>query len=101
MILELVDLKVQPGKETEFGEAIRKGVAKTIAQAKGYIGHQINHCIETPERWVLMVYWQTLEDHTVGFRNSAAFTEWRAIVGPYFAAPPAVEHFNLLEKSGC
>jgi hypothetical protein len=48
----------------------------------------------------LMIFWDTLEDHTVHFRQSPAFAEWRAIVGPFFASPPVVEHFNLLAKSG-
>ncbi|MDB5797999.1 MAG: antibiotic biosynthesis monooxygenase [Paucimonas sp.] len=100
MILELVDLRIHPGKQDEFDEAIRHGVAETIAKSPGYLGHQINHCIETPERFVLMVYWQTLENHTVDFRGSPAFTAWRAVVGPYFAAAPVVEHFTLLEKAG-
>ena len=52
-----------------------------------------------PERYVLQIFWQTLEDHTVGFRQSSAFTEWRALVGPFFAAPPQVEHFELVTQS--
>lgn len=99
MILELADIKVQAGKEAEFGAAIKKGVNEVISKARGYIGHQINHGIESPDRWVLMIFWETLENHTVDFRGSPAFAEWRAIVGPYFAQPPQVEHFNLAEKT--
>jgi heme-degrading monooxygenase HmoA len=99
MILELADIKVQAGKEQEFGAAIKKGVKEVISKARGYIGHQINHGIEDPQRWVLMIYWETLEHHTVDFRGSPAFAEWRSIVGPYFAQPPVVEHFNLAEKN--
>lgn len=99
MILELVDLDIVPGKETEFAAAIKKGVNEVISKSRGYLGHQINHCIESPDRWILMIYWETLENHTVDFRGSSAFTEWRAIVGPYFAQPPMVEHFNLVEKT--
>ena len=55
--------------------------------------------METPERYVLQIFWATLEDHTVGFRQSPAFTEWRAIVGPFFAAAPHVEHFELVAQS--
>ncbi|MBC7617999.1 MAG: antibiotic biosynthesis monooxygenase, partial [Candidatus Saccharibacteria bacterium] len=47
----------------------------------------------------LQIFWGTLEDHTVGFRQSALFTEWRGLVGPFFAAPPVVEHFSLVAKS--
>jgi hypothetical protein len=46
-----------------------------------------------------MIWWETLENHTVDFRESPAFAEWRAIVGPFFAQPPQVEHFTLLAKS--
>ena len=70
-----------------------------IAKAKGFRGYKVNKGIETPERYVLMIFWDTVENHTVDFRRSAAFADWRAMVGPFFAAPPAVEHFTLLAKS--
>jgi heme-degrading monooxygenase HmoA len=99
MILELADLRIQPGKQAEFDAAIKQGAETVISKAKGFRGFKINKSIETPERYVLMIYWDTLENHTVDFRESAAFQDWRALVGPFFAAPPAVEHFNLLAKS--
>jgi heme-degrading monooxygenase HmoA len=99
MILELADLRIQPGKQAEFDVAIKQGAETVISKAKGFRGFKINKSIETPERYVLMIYWDTLENHTVDFRESAAFQDWRALVGPFFAAPPAVEHFNLLAKS--
>ena len=99
MILELADIRIPAGKQAQFDAAIQKGVETVIAKAKGFRGYKVNHCIETPERYVLMIFWDTLENHTIDFRNSAAFAEWRAIVGPFFAAPPAVEHFTLLAKS--
>lgn len=99
MILELVDIRIQPGKQAEFDSAVQNGLQQVIAKAKGYKRHIINKCIETPERYVVMIYWETLENHTVDFRESPAFQEWRGIVGPFFAAPPAVEHFTLLSQS--
>jgi heme-degrading monooxygenase HmoA len=99
MILELADIRIQPGKQAEFDAAIQKGVATVIAKAKGFRGYKINKGIESPERYILMIFWETLENHTVDFRGSPAFQDWRALVGPFFAAPPAVEHFNLLAKS--
>jgi len=99
MILELADIRIQPGKQTEFDAAIQKGVETVIAKAKGFRGYKINKGIESPERYVLMIFWETLENHTVDFRGSPAFQDWRALVGPFFAAPPAVEHFDLLSKS--
>ncbi len=99
MILEIADIRIQPGQQAAFSEAIQRGLSTVIAHAKGYRGFKVNHGIENPERYVLMIFWDTLEDHTVGFRESEAFVAWRAIVGPFFAAPPQVEHFDLLAKS--
>ena len=99
MILELADIRIHPGRQGEFDAAIRKGVETVIAKAKGFRGYKVNKGIETPERYVLMIFWETVENHTVDFRQSPAFQQWRAIVGPYFAAPPAVEHYTLLAKS--
>ena len=99
MILEVADIRIQPGQQAAFDEAILRGVETAITSAKGCCGYKITKGIESPERYLLMVYWETLENHTVDFRQSDAFTAWRAIVGPYFAQPPQVEHFELLAKS--
>ena len=99
MILELADIRIQPGQNAAFDEAITRGVRDVISQAKGFQGFKVNKGIENPQRYVLQIFWDTLEDHTVGFRQSEAFTQWRGIVGPFFAEPPVVEHFELLVKS--
>lgn len=99
MILELVDIRIQPGQQAEFDAAVQRGLEQVIGKATGYQSHVINKCIETPERYVIQIYWATLENHTVDFRGSPAFLEWRSIVGPFFASPPVVEHFNILSKS--
>ena len=99
MILELADIRIQPGKHAEFAEAIQRALQTVASRAKGMRGYKVNHCIETPERFVLQIFWDTLEDHTVGFRQGPLFTEWRAIIGPFFAQPPHVEHFTLVTKS--
>ncbi|OIN91154.1 MAG: antibiotic biosynthesis monooxygenase [Comamonadaceae bacterium CG1_02_60_18] len=99
MILELADFAILPGQNAAFEEAIQRGLAAIITQTKGFEGFKINRCIENPNRYVLQIFWTTLEDHTVGFRESAAFTEWRAIVGPFFASAPVVQHFELIAKS--
>lgn len=96
MILEVADIRIQPGRQAEFDVAIRRGVETVIAKARGFKGYTVQHCIESPERYLLMIQWETLEAHTVDFRGSPAYAEWRAIVGGFFAAPPAVEHFSLL-----
>ena len=99
MILELADIRIQPGQQAAFDEAIERGLRTVLANAKGFQGFKVNKGMESPERYILQIFWDTLEDHTVGFRQSPAFADWRAIVGPFFAAPPVVEHFELLCKS--
>lgn len=99
MILEIADIRIQPGRQAAFEEAIQRGLATVASRAKGMRGYKVNRGVESPERYVLQIFWDTLEDHTVGFREGPLFGEWRAIVGPFFAQPPVVEHFTLVAKS--
>ncbi|MDR7149611.1 heme-degrading monooxygenase HmoA [Hydrogenophaga palleronii] len=99
MILELADIRIDPSQAAAFEEAIERGASTVIANARGFQGYKVNRSIESPGRYILMIYWDTLEDHTVGFRQSAAFADWRALVGPFFAQPPVVEHLELVSKS--
>jgi len=99
VILEIADIRIHPGQQAAFEEAIQRGVTTVAAQAKGMQGWKVNRSIESPERYILQIFWATLEDHTVGFRQGPLFAQWRAIVGPFFAAPPVVEHFTLLGQS--
>ena len=99
MILELADIRIHPGQNAAFEEAIQRGLITVISHAKGFQGYKVNRGIESTERYILQIFWDTLEDHNIGFRQSDAFTQWRAIVGPFFAAPPVVEHFDLVTKS--
>lgn len=98
MILEIADIRIHPGQNTEFEAAIQRGIAEVISQAQGFGGAKVNRSIESPERYVLQIFWATLEDHTVAFRGGPLFAQWRAIVGPFFTAPPQVEHFTLVSK---
>ena len=99
MILEVAEFRIKPGTQAEFDAAIKRGVETVIAKAKGYRGYKVHKGIESPERYLLMIHWDTVENHTVDFRQSPAFQEWRAFVSPYFAAPPVAEHFTLLTES--
>lgn len=99
MILELADIRIVPGQQAAFDEALQRGLTTVLAQARGFRRFSVHKGIESPERYVLQIEWDTLEDHTVGFRQSPAFAQWRAIVGPFFAAPPVVEHFERLAAS--
>ena len=99
MILELADIRIHAGQNAAFEEAIERGLKTVIHGTKGVQGYKLNRGIESPERYVLQVFWDSLEDHTLGFRRSPAFAQWRAIVGPFFAGAPVVEHFELVAKS--
>jgi len=99
MILEIAEIFVRPGTQAEFDQQIERGVQTVIAKARGFRRYEVQRGIETPERYVLMIEWDTLEDHTVDFRGSAAFVQWRQIVSPYFAKPPHVEHFTRVGGS--
>ena len=99
MILELVDIRIHPGQNAAFEEAVTRGLQTVIGQARGFAGYKVNRGIESRERYVLQIFWDTLQDHTVGFRQSPAFADWRAIVGPFFADAPVIEHFDLVTQS--
>jgi heme-degrading monooxygenase HmoA len=93
MILEAAMLTVHAGQESAF-EAAMVNAAPVIAGSPGYLRHELRRCVETPGRYLLLVEWETLEAHTVGFRQSPAFTQWREIIGGFFAAAPVVEHYE-------
>lgn len=91
MILDNVEIDMLAGKETEFEAAVRQ--AKPLfLHSKGCTGVPLRRSIENPQRYRLLVSWQMLEDHTVDFRSSAAFTEWRRLVSDFIAVPPRIEH---------
>jgi len=95
MILEIAQIDVKPGSEVAF-EAGVKEAAPLFNAAKGCHGLQLQRGIERPSSYILVVRWATLEDHTVAFRESAAFTRWRELVGPCFAGPPQVQHVEVV-----
>jgi heme-degrading monooxygenase HmoA len=94
MILELATIDIMPRTNTDFESALERAQL-VISSASGYIGHGFYKCMEQDNRYTLLIRWQTLEDHTVGFRGSELFAEWRALIGPYFATPPMVQHYSL------
>ncbi len=97
MILEMADIRIAPGRQADFDEAITRGVRTVVSRAGGFRGWRVHRSIESPERYLLVIWWDAVEDHTEGFRQSELFAQWRAIVGPFFAEPPRVEHFTLLD----
>ena len=99
MILELADFRIAAGQNAAFEEAIQRAARTVASEAAGMLGWQVHHGLESPDRYVLQIRWATLEDHTVGFRQGPLFAQWRAIVGPFFAQPPVVEHFVQVGRS--
>ena len=92
MILEVAVLDVKPSQSQDF-EAAFGQAQETISSMKGYISHQLQKCIEKPDRYILLVNWQSLEDHTQGFRGSAAYQEWRRLLHHFYDPLPEVEHY--------
>ncbi len=95
MILEIAILNLKPGQRDSF-EAAFKQAAPIVQAAKGYINHELQHCLETPDRYVLLIRWQTLEDHVTGFRGSAAYQDWRARLHHFYESF-LVEHFEMVQ----
>ena len=99
MILELADFRIAADQSDAFDAAITLAVTTVASKSVGFRGYSVNKCIETPGRYVLMLYWDTVENHMVDFREGPLFVQWRAIVGPFFTAPPVVEHFSIVATS--
>lgn len=93
MILELAMITVRTSTEAAFEQAFPAAV-RLLSASSGYVSHELRRSIETPNRYALTVRWRSLEDHTVGFRGSPAFSEWRAQLAPFLEGPPVVEHFQ-------
>lgn len=96
MILEVAILDVIPGKETEF-EAAFVQAAPIIASMEGYVSHQLQKCLERQNRYILLVNWETLEAHTVGFRGSDQYQEWKRLLHHFYDTFPIVEHYELIQ----
>ena len=93
MVLEVALIDVLEGREDEFAAAYRKA-HEILATTPGLRSVRMTRGIETSTRFVLLVEWDSVEAHIENFRNSDRFPQWRAHIGPYFAAPPVVEHFT-------
>jgi heme-degrading monooxygenase HmoA len=93
MILETAMLDVRPGQEEAFEGAFAEA-SSIISAMPGYLGHELLRGIEQPSRYVLLVRWETLEDHTVGFRGSPEYQEWKALLHHFYDPFPTVEHFT-------
>ena len=92
MILEVAMLDVIPGQESAFERAFAEA-SSIISSMPGYGSHELQRCIENESRYVLLVRWETLEHHTVGFRQSPQYQEWKRLLHHFYDPFPTVEHF--------
>jgi heme-degrading monooxygenase HmoA len=95
LILEVAVLNIKPGLAADF-EATFLVAAKIIVSMPGYISHELQRCLETENRYILLVRWQTLEDHTIGFRQSAEYQKWRSLLHHFYEPFPTVEHYAVV-----
>ncbi len=93
MILEMAQLQIKPGTSAAF-EAAFAQAERIIASMKGYISHELQRCIEDDHQYLLLVHWEKLEDHTVGFRQSAQYQEWRLLLHHFYDPFPTVLHYR-------
>ncbi|MCW8333992.1 antibiotic biosynthesis monooxygenase [Vibrio sp. SCSIO 43135] len=96
MIMEVAILDVKPSQEEQFERAFAKAQA-IISSMKGYVNHQLQRCVEQPNRYILLVNWETLEDHTEGFRGSKPYQEWKELLHHFYDPFPTVEHYTQVE----
>ena len=95
MVLEVAILNVKPGQTQAFEAAFREA-SQYIAASPGYLSYELRRCIEDSNRYLLLVHWQTLEDHTQGFRGSQNYEHWRRLLHHFYDPFPTVEHYELV-----
>ncbi|MBF9134021.1 antibiotic biosynthesis monooxygenase [Plantactinospora sp. S1510] len=93
MVLEVALIDVLAGQEDAFAQAYAEG-HPVLAGTPGCRSVRMTRGIESPSRFVLLVEWDSVAAHLENFRDTERFTTWRSLIGPYFAAPPVVEHFT-------
>lgn len=96
MVIEAVMLNVKDGCESDFEEAFKKA-SLIISSMEGYLSHELHRCIEFKGKYLLLVKWKTLEDHTIGFRGSTEYQEWKRLLHHFYDPFPIVEHFEEVE----
>jgi heme-degrading monooxygenase HmoA len=98
MILEVATLNIRPGKTAAFEGAFAQAQA-IISSMHGYVEHELQRCAEDDHQYLLLVRWQTLEDHTIGFRQSAQYQTWRALLHHFYDPFPTVLHYSAVNAA--
>lgn len=97
-VLEVALLHIRPGQSPAFEAAFREAQA-IIASMPGYLSHSLERCLEVPDQYVLLVRWETLESHTIGFRGSPEYQEWKRLLHHFYDPFPVVEHYEAVVAS--
>jgi heme-degrading monooxygenase HmoA len=97
VILEAAPLRIRPGMAASFEEAFRQAQA-IISAAPGYLSHELRRCVERPDEYLLLVRWESIEAHEVGFRGSPEYAQWRALLHHYYDPFPTVLHYEAIER---
>ena len=95
MILEVAILNVIPAREAEFEAAFRQA-QPILSTMSGYRSHELRRCIEAANRYILLVHWDRLEDHTIGFRGSPGYQKWKQLLHHFYDPFPVVEHYTTV-----
>lgn len=99
MMLEIANLQIRPGQAAEFEAAFHEA-QRIISSMPGYLGHELQRCIERPHHYMLLVRWQTVEHHEQGFRQSPQYQAWRQLLHHFYDPFPTVLHYELVAGEG-
>lgn len=99
MVLEAVMLNVRAGSEGEFEDTFKRA-SRIISSMGGYLAHELHRCVEVKGKYLLLVRWRRLEDHTIGFRGSPEYQEWKTLLHHFYDPFPTVEHFQQVQLEG-
>ena len=94
MILEIASVEILSDKHIDFEKVLEMAVETVLTKAKGFLDFELLHGIEEGDFYAFLIRWESLEDHTVGFRESDLYVQWRAIIQPYFVGAPKVNHWT-------
>ncbi len=93
MVLEVAILQIKKGSASAFEKSFDKA-CEIISSQKGYLSHELKKCIEEADKYILLVQWDTIEDHETGFRQSEAYQEWKQLLHHFYEPFPVVNHYQ-------
>ena len=99
MILEIAQLQVRAGQGAAF-EAAFAQAQRIISSMPGYLGHELQRCLEQADHYMLLVRWRSVEDHEIGFRTSAEYQQWRQLLHHFYDPFPTVLHYERAAGAG-